>query len=263
MEIRRIITYASGYDAKYIIWIVKDVRDEHSQEISWLNEHTDENINFFLIKIELWQIGNSAIAPKFQVVERPNERGKTVKSSTGKETEATKSQNFSYNLWSEFKEYALQHNAKYNLQSPQKQHWYSISVGLSAVHIELKTATRENSISCQFYIRDDHNLYNFLQQHKSEIETKIGEKLDWSYQEDRKASYIGIKKSFDFKNSKEYLQFYFECSKWNGEIENKEPDKCESLQWHDWNNIPENTCPYLKEAIDKVNQGISFYEDEF
>lgn len=62
---------------------------------------------------------------------------------------------------------------------------------------------------------------------------------------------------------KEYLQFYFECSKWNGEIENKEPDKCESLQWHDWNNIPENTCPYLKEAIDKVNQGISFYEDEF
>ena len=208
----KIITYASGYDAKYIIWIVKDVRDEHSQAIAWLNEHTDENINFFLIKIELWRIGNSAIAPKFQIVARPNEWSKTVKSSTGKETEATKSQNFSYNLWSEFRDYALQHNAKYNLQSPQKQHWYSISVGLSGVHIELKTATRENSVSCQFYIRDDHNLYNFLYQYKSEIEAKLDEKLDWNYQAERKASYIGVKKSFDFNNKEEYLSWMFDIT---------------------------------------------------
>ena len=94
----KIITYASGFDAKHIIWIVKDVREEHSQAINWLNEHTDEDINFFLIKIELWKIGNSAIAPKFQIVARPNEWGKAVKSSTGKETEATKAQNFSYNF---------------------------------------------------------------------------------------------------------------------------------------------------------------------
>jgi len=52
----KIITYASGYDAEIIIWIVRDLRDEHQKAIDWLNEHTDENIGFFLIKIELWQI---------------------------------------------------------------------------------------------------------------------------------------------------------------------------------------------------------------
>ena len=61
----------------------------------------------------------------------------------------------------------------------------------------------------------------------------------------------------------EYLQFYFECRKWTGEIENKEPNKCAQLEWHDWASVPEHSCPYLKEAIDKINAGISFYEDEF
>ncbi len=61
----------------------------------------------------------------------------------------------------------------------------------------------------------------------------------------------------------EYLQFYFECYKWSGKIENKETNKCEKLEWCEWENLPFNTCPYLKEAVLKINDGISFYEDEF
>ena len=55
----KIITYASGYDASIVIWIVRDFREEHRKAIDWLNEHTDENLGFFLIKLELWQIGAS------------------------------------------------------------------------------------------------------------------------------------------------------------------------------------------------------------
>jgi len=35
----QIITYASGYDARVIVWVVKDVREEHRQAVDWLNEH--------------------------------------------------------------------------------------------------------------------------------------------------------------------------------------------------------------------------------
>ncbi len=59
----KIITYASGYDAEIIIWIVREAREEHKQAIDWLNDHSDEQSNFFLIKMELWQIGNSVYAP--------------------------------------------------------------------------------------------------------------------------------------------------------------------------------------------------------
>jgi len=33
----QIITYASGYDAGVVVWVVKDVREEHRQAIDWLN----------------------------------------------------------------------------------------------------------------------------------------------------------------------------------------------------------------------------------
>ena len=85
----KIITYASGHDAKTIIWIVKEVREEHRQAIDWLNEHTDEEINIFLCKIELWKIGNSEIAPKFQIVSSPNNWTKTVKKSADNKKTST------------------------------------------------------------------------------------------------------------------------------------------------------------------------------
>jgi len=47
--------------------------------VDWLNEHTDNDANFFLVKIELWRIGNSSIAPKFIVVSQPNDWAKTIK----------------------------------------------------------------------------------------------------------------------------------------------------------------------------------------
>ncbi len=61
----------------------------------------------------------------------------------------------------------------------------------------------------------------------------------------------------------EYLQFYFECCKWDGKIENKEPDKCERLEWYPWDNVPEHIFPASKEAMEKIDEGITFFEDEF
>ena len=74
----KIITYASGKGAEVVIWIVKRARDEHKQAVEWLNQHTDKNIGFFLLEIELWKINDSLPAPKFNVVERPNDWAKTM-----------------------------------------------------------------------------------------------------------------------------------------------------------------------------------------
>ena len=58
----KIITYASGKGAEVIVWIVKRARDEHRQAVEWLNQHTDENIGFFLVEIELWSQTSTAAA---------------------------------------------------------------------------------------------------------------------------------------------------------------------------------------------------------
>jgi hypothetical protein len=43
-----------------------------SAALDWLNPITDDGFHFFGIEVELWQIGNSVPAPKFNVVAKPN-----------------------------------------------------------------------------------------------------------------------------------------------------------------------------------------------
>lgn len=69
----KLITYASGTGASFIIWIVNHVRDEHRAAIEWLNNHTDDQIGFILCEIKLFQIGESLKAPKFEVIEKTND----------------------------------------------------------------------------------------------------------------------------------------------------------------------------------------------
>ncbi len=37
-----------------------------------------------------------------------------------------------------------------------------------------------------------------------------------------------------------YIHFLFHCTEFNGEPENKEPDRCEGWEWFDINYLPEN-----------------------
>lgn len=53
LHLGQLITYAAGLEAAFVVWVVRDAREEHRQAVDWLNEHTDEQVNFFLVQIEL------------------------------------------------------------------------------------------------------------------------------------------------------------------------------------------------------------------
>lgn len=174
----KIITYASGYDAEIIIWIVKSVRDEHLKAVEWLNENTDENLNFFLIKIELWQIDKSKPAPKFEIMASPNEWAKAVKtSSVSGEISNTKIQQLEF--WNKFKDYVRLEDTHIRLRTPRPQHWYDISMGNSEAHVALTLNSRENQMGCEIYINKNKKLFNFLMEKKSKIEKEIKESAEW------------------------------------------------------------------------------------
>jgi len=207
----KIITYASGYDAEIIIWIVRDVRDEHQKAIDWLNEHTDENINFFLIKVELWQIEGSNPAPKFEIMVSPNEWAKAIKTSSNSgELTDTKLQQLEF--WNKFKDYVQENDTRIRLQTPRPQHWYDVSTGSAEAHIALTINSRENLIGCELYINRDKELFNFLKNRKDEIEEKIGDSIEWI--DAPVASRIKIKRSvndlFDQTEKKEYFTWLYE-----------------------------------------------------
>ncbi len=61
-----------------------------------------------------------------------------------------------------------------------------------------------------------------------------------------------------FKGNIEYLHFFVEASVWSGEITNMEPDKCDDLRWFGIRDLPDNTIPYVRRAIENYCNGIWF-----
>lgn len=205
----KIITYASGHDAKTIIWIVKEAREEHRQAIDWLNEHTDEEINIFLCKIELWKIGDSEIAPKFQIVSSPNNWSKTVKRSLDNEMSATAM--LQYDYWTKVKDEIDKNYPTFNSRKPRGQHWYDIAIGSSLANISLHVIARTNEIKVVLWISDSKELFDYLYDMKDEIESQLGYELDWISSENNKSSSILIVKNTDVHDE----------SKWD-----------ENINWH-------------------------------
>jgi ADP-ribose pyrophosphatase YjhB (NUDIX family) len=58
----------------------------------------------------------------------------------------------------------------------------------------------------------------------------------------------------------ERIDIFFVAEKWEGEIENKEPHKCDDLSWFDLDNLPKNVIPYVKRAIDCIKNKIFYSE---
>lgn len=71
------LTYMAYHDAKTIIWICEVPRPEHEKVINWLNENT--NNDFYLVKIELFQIDDSRPYPKFTKICDPSQEAKTAR----------------------------------------------------------------------------------------------------------------------------------------------------------------------------------------
>lgn len=185
----KIITYASGLDAKVVVWIVKEAREEHRSAIEWLNNNTNSNVNFFLIEIHAYKIGNSDPAPMFQVVEQPNDFIKNNK-STNRDESMNKSQSQRIEFWNQFNNVVIERGKPFNIRKATTDHWYNIAIGTSDAHIDITLVNKDSLIGVELYITDNKELFDKLYSRKDEIEEELGLQLDWRRLDNSKASRI-------------------------------------------------------------------------
>lgn len=188
----QLLTYASGKDAKIVVWVVKKARDEHKNAIEWLNNHTDYDVSFFLVEVKLVSIDGSEPAVVFDVVEEPNDWQKETKKV---KIELNETRQFKLEYWTQFVEYAFQNqefSRLFGKRKPRPQHWYSVSMGSSDYHLNMNLNTVKNKNYVEIYIRDNKDLFHSFYEHKDEIEQIIGGKLDWRELPDKMASRIVI-----------------------------------------------------------------------
>ena len=184
----KIITYASGLNAKVIVWIVTEAKEEHRAAVEWLNNNTVNEINFFLIELHAYKIGDSASAPKFEVIEKPNGFVKT--SNNQNDGNERKSYAERIIFWELFNEKVLHKGKPFNIRKANNDHWYDIAIGSSYAHIAVDLVNKNGYIVVELYINDNKELFDILYQNRSEIEKELGFKLDWDRLNNKKASRI-------------------------------------------------------------------------
>ena len=210
----KVITYASGLDAKVIVWIVTQAREEHRSAIEWLNNNTGNDLSFFLIEIHAYKIGDSLPAPKFEIIEKPNGFIKYSKVGKGsKDVNAAQAESEAERLefWTQFNDVVASRGKPFNIRKATTDNWYDVALGRSDVYISITLVNKTSKIGIQVYLYDNKELFDALYAQKEEIESKLGIALDWRRLDNKKASRIfQFITGLNFKDHSNYPERLYE-----------------------------------------------------
>lgn len=188
----KIITYASGLDAKVVVWIVTSAREEHRSAMEWLNNNMTTEINFFLIELHAYRIGDSLPAPKFEIIEKPNDFIKNAKGTSGF-SDMNKSQSERLDFWNEFNEVLARRGKPFNIRKATTDHWYNVSIGTSKAHISITLVNKEGFVGVELYINREKDLFDSLYAQREAIENELSSCFNWQRLDNKKASRILMK----------------------------------------------------------------------
>ena len=191
----QILTYAAGLNTVTIVWVAKSFTDEHRAALDWLNEITGEEVNFFGLEIELWSIGDSAVAPKFNVVSKPNgwTKGKGATKNTIGSGELTPIQQLKLDYWTAFNAYLINNDSNFKPRKVRPNHWMTFSLGKSRVWLAALVNTKSRIVSFELAMDGEENrlaIFNLLEKEKHAIEEELGLELIWDENPEKKMSRI-------------------------------------------------------------------------
>lgn len=176
--------------------------------MDWLNEITEEGTYFFGLEIELWRIGESPIAPKFNIISKPNEWSKTVKTTAAK-TELTETKKTQLEFWTMFREKLLASSVVSSAQTPRPQYWFDVALGRSGFYLSNIANTYDNRIGVRVYL--SNKIANValaqLEKQREEIEKEIGEELLWNPNPENRDKTICLYHDADLSNREEWSQY--------------------------------------------------------
>jgi len=177
----QLMTYAAGLAAVTVVWIAERFTDEHRAALDWLNEKTDEDVSFFGLEIELWRIGTSPVAPKFNVVSKPNDWIKGGGAGGGGGSVITETKQLQQDYWRALREVLAERKSSLKPQKAHPQHWLTVAIGRAGFAMSATVNTPEERIAVEVYMQGPNAKKHFkrLESDKQAIEQEIGQPLDW------------------------------------------------------------------------------------
>jgi hypothetical protein len=202
------ITYASALDASAIVWIAVQFTEEHQKALDWLNEHTDSEIGFYGVIVELWSIDESKPAVRFNVISRPTDVARKVAKSKATEN-LTDAKKIQLEFWTEFRNRLLATKKVTSCQMARPQYWHNVSLGRSWIHLSNTANVPDKIIGVRVYIRGKVSdvVLEKLMTHREAIEQEIGEPLNWNPNPDNKDKIIAIYRDADLFEQEKWPEY--------------------------------------------------------
>jgi hypothetical protein len=193
----QLITYAAGLEAATIVWVAAEIRDEHRAALDWLNQITGDDFSFFGLEVELWRIGDSPMAPKFNIVCKPNDWSRHIVSAAKSAADGSLSENQQLQLeyWTAFREYMLSAGGVVKPTKAHPQGFMDFSLGKAGIWLETSINVRDQKIAVLIIVGTEQSTayFKLLELDRKKFDNTFGEPLDWVERPGKKQQLIRIR----------------------------------------------------------------------
>lgn len=206
----QIITYAAGLDASVIIWVCRELREEHRQALDWLNRGHGTGTDFFGVVLELIQVDDSAPGVNFRPVAFPNNWSRrSVASARGNSELSSKQllyQAFFQQLLDELRETHRFTKARVG----QPQNWYSFSTGVKGFNYSASFANG-GRLRTEIYIdlgdaEKNYAALQTLRREQDRVADRFEEPLVWETLDGRRACRVAVYRAGSIEDSAEEVE---------------------------------------------------------
>jgi hypothetical protein len=128
-----------------------------------LNSNTTEEFSFFAIEIELWRIGTSVPAPKFNLIASPNDWAKSTRSAACQVTEVALAERHHIRIsyWASFSEFLKAKGSNFKIRRLNKDHWFEFPIGRAGFAISATISIDKKRIGVELYNHNDPTKVGF------------------------------------------------------------------------------------------------------
>ncbi|MCE5255015.1 MAG: DUF4268 domain-containing protein [Actinomycetia bacterium] len=204
----KLLTYASVLDARAVIWISEKFTDEHQKTLDWLNDHTTEQLEFYGVTLELWQIDESRPAVRFNVVSRPSQMARQA-AAAGTNEELSETRQIQLEFWTQVSEKLKSSKTLSSTQTPRPQYWFDVPLGRANIVLSCACNVDEGKLGVRVYIGNkvaDLALPQ-LEMDKAAIEQEIGQQLLWNPNADSMDKIIALYREADLHDRAAWAEY--------------------------------------------------------
>lgn len=190
----KLLTYAAGLEAGVVVWVARELRDEHRQTLTWLNARTGAGTDFYGVVVEVFRIDQSRPAVEFNVMVAPNAWRDPPPGSPGGPGDGSLSERYRQ-FFQALIDILREKHRFTNARAGQPQNWYTFSTGVTGFVYGFNFPAGGRARTELYIDVGDQGLnkaiFDTLQADQVALTREFGTELEWERLEHRRACRIG------------------------------------------------------------------------